>query len=118
LREGQDLPLPFLLRRGVTEVLLSNRVEGGSGVEELGQRLRSVRLENGWSRRATAERLGVSILSITRWEAGGALPKDTNRYKIAWLLESGDRPSSSRVGRWIVQLSLFPGRIPSAVGRT
>ncbi len=87
-------------------------------MEELGQRLRSVRLENGWSRRATAERLGVSIPSITRWETGGALPNGTNRYKIVRLLESGDQPSSLRVGRWIVQLSLFPGRIPSAVGKT
>jgi len=98
---------------------LDNRVEGGgSGVEELGQRLRSVRLENGWSKRATAERLGVSVPSIIRWETGVAAPNGTNRYKIDRLLESDERPSNSRVGRWIVQLSLFPGRIPSAVGRT
>jgi transcriptional regulator with XRE-family HTH domain len=93
-------------------------LRGGSGVEELGQRLRSVRLENGWSKRATAERLGVSVPSIIRWETGVAAPNGTNRYKIDRLLESDERPSNSRVGRWIVQLSLFPGRIPSAVGRT
>jgi transcriptional regulator with XRE-family HTH domain len=97
---------------------LDNRVEGGSGVEELGQRLRSFRLENGWSRRATAERLGVSIASTVRWEAGVAVPNDTNRHKIERLLEVGRRSSASRSGRWIVQLSLFPRRIPSAVGRT
>jgi transcriptional regulator with XRE-family HTH domain len=87
-------------------------------VEELGQRLRSVRLENGWSQRATAERLGVSVPSVIRWETGVAVPNDTNRHKIDRLLELRERSSNSRVGQWIVQLSLFPGRIPSAVGRT
>jgi transcriptional regulator with XRE-family HTH domain len=92
-------------------------LRGGSGVEELGQRLRSVRLENGWSKRATAERLGVSVLSVIRWETGVAVPNDANRHEIDRLLESRERPSNSRVGRCIVQLSLFPGRIPSAVGK-
>lgn len=90
--------------------------EGGLDVEELGKRLRRFRLENGWSKRATAERLGVSIPSIMRWEAGVAVPNDYNRYKIDQLLEPVQRPGS-RVGRLIVQLSLFPERIPSAVGR-
>jgi transcriptional regulator with XRE-family HTH domain len=93
-------------------------LRGGSGVEELGQRLRSVRLENGWSRRVAAERLGVSVPSIIRWETGVAVPNDANRYKIDRLFESDEQSSTSRVGRWIVQLSLFPGRIPRAVGRT
>jgi transcriptional regulator with XRE-family HTH domain len=94
---------------------LVNRLEGVSGVEELGQRLRSFRLENGWSKRATAELLGVSIPSIMRWETGEATPNDYNRYKIDRLLESSE---PGRNGRLIVQLSLFPGRIPSAIGET
>jgi ribosome-binding protein aMBF1 (putative translation factor) len=92
-------------------------LRGGSGVEELGQRLRSVRLEDGWSQRATAERLGVSVLSVIRCETGVAVPNDTNRRKIDRLLESRERSSNSRVGRCVVQLSLLPGRIPSAVGQ-
>jgi ribosome-binding protein aMBF1 (putative translation factor) len=92
-------------------------LRGGSGVEELGQRLRSVRLEDGWSQRATAERLGVSVLSVIRCETGVAVPNDTNRRKIDRLLESRERSSNSRVGRCVVQLSLPPGRIPSAVGQ-
>jgi len=82
-------------------------------VEELGLRLRNFRLENGWSKRATAERLGVSVPSILRWESGDAIPNDYNRYKIDRLLES----SEVRGGRLIVQLSLFPKQIPSALGR-
>ncbi len=82
-------------------------------MEELGLRLRNFRLENGWSKRATAERLGVSVPSILRWESGDAIPNDYNRYKIDRLLES----SEVRGGRLIVQLSLFPKQIPSALGR-
>jgi transcriptional regulator with XRE-family HTH domain len=86
-------------------------------VEELGERLRSFRLENGWSKRATAERLGVSIPSIMRWETGVAIPNDYNRYKIDRLLDSG-AAVALRGDRVMVQLSLFPGRIPSAIART
>ncbi len=111
------MPLPSHLHWGVTEVILVNRLEGGSRVEELGQRLRSFRLENGWSKRATAERLGVSVPSILRWESGDAVPNDYNRYKIDRLLES-DAERAPRRARRIIQLSLFPERIPSAVGRT
>jgi transcriptional regulator with XRE-family HTH domain len=96
---------------------LGNRLEGGSCVEELGQRLRNFRLENGWSKRATAERLGVSVPSILRWESGDTSPNDYNRYKIDRLLDTPE-VRLPRGGRPIVQLSLFPGRIPSAVGRT
>jgi transcriptional regulator with XRE-family HTH domain len=86
-------------------------------VEELGQRLRSFRLENGWSKRAIAERLGVSIPSIMRWESGDAIPNDYNRYKIDRLLEASTA-AMARGGRLMVQLSLFPGRIPAAIGKT
>ncbi len=86
-------------------------------MEELGQRLQSFRLENGWSKRAIAERLGVSIPSIMRWEAGDAVPNDYNRYKIERLLDAR-AAVAAQGGRLMVQLSLFPGRIPSAIGKT
>ena len=83
-------------------------------MDQLGARLRGFRLENGWSKRAVAERLGVSIPSIMRWEDGVAVPNDYNRYKIERLL-TGEKPSSARQPRLrITQLSLFPDRAGKA----
>jgi len=56
-------------------------------VDRLGSRLQRVRLANGWSKRVVAQKLGVSIPSIMRWEDGMAEPNDYNRYKIERLLE-------------------------------
>lgn len=77
-------------------------------MEELGTRLRGFRLENGWSKRSIAERLGVSTPSIKRWEDGTAEPNDYNRYKIDRLLDGAESgpPVSSR--RSTAQQSLFP----------
>ncbi|MCD6494651.1 helix-turn-helix transcriptional regulator, partial [Candidatus Bipolaricaulota bacterium] len=50
-------------------------------MDSLGERLRHFRLESGWSKRMLAEKLGVSIPSIIRWEAEIAVPNDYNRYK-------------------------------------
>lgn len=55
-------------------------------MDSLGQRLRHFRLESGWSKRALAEKLGVSTPSIIRWEADIAVPNDYNRYKIEQFL--------------------------------
>ena len=55
-------------------------------MRKLGERLRGFRLENGWSKRSVARRLGVSTPSIIRWEDGVAEPNDYNRYKIERLL--------------------------------
>lgn len=74
-------------------------------MDALGKRLQGFRLENGWSKRTIARRLGVSIPSIIRWEGGISEPNDYNRYKIERLLV-GTAPAPQR-GR-IVQLSLFP----------
>jgi transcriptional regulator with XRE-family HTH domain len=110
-------PLSFLLQLGVTEVILVNWVEGGSDMDELGRRLRGFRLENGWSKRAIAERLGVSIPSIIRWEEGASAPNDYNRYKIDRLLD-GFQPSPRHLARRsMIQLSLFPERIPSSLSQ-
>lgn len=55
-------------------------------MRELGERLRGFRLENGWSKRTVARRLGVSTPSVMRWEQGSTEPNDYNRYKIERLL--------------------------------
>lgn len=74
-------------------------------MDALGKRLQGFRLANGWSKRATARRLGVSIPSIMRWEDGTSEPNDYNRYKIERLLVGASSPSRCRR---LVQLSLFP----------
>jgi transcriptional regulator with XRE-family HTH domain len=74
-------------------------------MDALGKRLQGFRLENGWSKRKIAKRLGVSIPSIIRWEEGISEPNDYNRYKIERLLLG---TSATPVRRRIVQLSLFP----------
>ncbi|RLE37417.1 hypothetical protein DRJ12_02905 [Candidatus Acetothermia bacterium] len=80
----------------------------------LGERLQGFRLRNGWSKRAVAEKLGVSIPSIIRWEEGLAEPNDYNRYKIERLL-SGSTPLPDRPYREVVQLDLFEGSLRGGV---
>ena len=73
-------------------------------MDQLGRRLNSFRIRNGWSKRAIALQLGVSIPSIMRWEAGTSEPNDYNRYKIEQLLEQQVPFSDSS----LAQLDLFP----------
>jgi transcriptional regulator with XRE-family HTH domain len=70
-------------------------------MRKLGERLRGFRLENGWSKRSVARRLGVSTPSIIRWEDGIAEPNDYNRYKIERLLSRTDAglPQGSAIDR-------------------
>ena len=81
-------------------------------MDELGKRLQGFRLENGWSKRAIAKQLGVSIPSIMRWEDGTSEPNDYNRFKIEQLL-AGYQPSPL-TRKQIVQLSLFPRDVAEA----
>jgi len=82
-------------------------------MEALGKRLQGFRLQNGWSKRAIARHLGVSIPSIMRWEEGVSEPNDYNRFKIERLLgEVSPLPRSDH--RRIVQLSLFPRHVREA----
>ena len=83
----------------------------------LGERLQGFRLKNGWSKRAVAEKLGVSIPSIIRWEEGLAEPNDYNRYKIERLL-SGFPPLPERPYGGVVQLDLFGGSVGGGVRAT
>ncbi|MCD6136053.1 helix-turn-helix transcriptional regulator [Candidatus Bipolaricaulota bacterium] len=82
-------------------------------MNSLGKRLQHFRLERGWSKRALAEKLGVSIPSIIRWEEEIAVPNDYNRYKIEQFLSSAaeanallSRDQQEDDG----QLALFPKR--------
>ncbi len=77
-------------------------------MDALGKRLQGFRLENGWSKRAVAKKLGVSIPSIMRWEDGTSEPNDYNRYKIERLLVGAALPTARRR---IIQLSLFPRNV-------
>jgi len=61
-------------------------------MDELGKRLQTFRLRNGWSKRSVAERLGVSTPSIMRWEEGSTEPNDYNRYKIERFLNDESHP--------------------------
>jgi len=79
-------------------------------MNSLGQRLQQFRLQSGWSKRALAAKLGVSIPSIIRWEAEIAVPNDYNRYKIEQFLSASAHPEprlipTHRPG--IEQLGLF-----------
>lgn len=86
-------------------------------MSSLATRLQCFRLTNGWSKRVLAEKLGVSIPSIIRWETEAAEPNDYNRYKIEQLL-TVERPIQPLTlpRRRIVQLSLFANRIEE-IGR-
>ena len=73
-------------------------------MDQLGRRLHSFRIRNGWSKRAIALQLGVSIPSIMRWEDETSEPNDYNRYKIEQFLEQQSTPSDAS----LAQLDLFP----------
>ncbi len=57
-------------------------------MDRVGIRLKRFRLTHGWSKRRTAEELGVSVPSIIRWEEGESEPNDYNRFKIEALISS------------------------------
>ena len=77
-------------------------------MSSLGTRLQRFRLTNGWSKRVLAEKLGVSIPSIIRWENDIAEPNDYNRYKIEQLLsDEQGLPLFLAQPRRITQLTLF-----------
>jgi len=79
-------------------------------METLGARLRRCRLEHGWSKRAVADELGVSIPSIMRWEDDRADPNDYNRHKIERFLHEWSPPSPNESSADRLELSLFPSR--------
>lgn len=60
-------------------------------MERVGTRLKRFRLQHGWSKRHTANELGVSIPSVIRWEEGKSTPNDYNRFKIESLISSSSK---------------------------
>ncbi len=76
-------------------------------MERIGQDLRRYRLEQGMSKRALAGRLGVSIPTVMRWEAGEAHPNDYNRHKLEALLREGAARIVPQRRRRVVMLELF-----------
>jgi len=82
-------------------------------MDQLGNRLNSFRIRNGWSKRAIALQLGVSIPSIMRWEDGTSEPNDYNRYKIEQFLEQQASLSDTS----LAQLDLFPQKKRKARSR-
>ncbi|UCF10710.1 MAG: helix-turn-helix transcriptional regulator [Candidatus Bipolaricaulota bacterium] len=77
-------------------------------MSSLGTRLQRFRLENGWSTRVVARRLGVSAPSVVRWEHGAVVPNGDNRTKIERLLADGARPSGRPPAHpRIIELPLF-----------
>jgi transcriptional regulator with XRE-family HTH domain len=98
---------------------VSNRLEGDSKVEGLGQRLKAFRTTNGWSQSWTAEILGVSTPTVARWESGVAQPSGEHRARVDRLLGGAQRrPTGCRKTSSILQLSLFPECVPSHLAGT
>jgi DNA-binding XRE family transcriptional regulator len=102
LERGQA-PLSFFFAAECNKSYIGKLLEGCC-MDQLGRRLNSFRVRNGWSKRAIALQLGVSIPSIMRWEDGTSEPNDYNRYKIEQLLEQQVPLSDSS----LAQLDLFP----------
>jgi len=107
------LPLSLNFAVGCNKSYIGNPTEGEL-LKGLGERLQGFRLRNGWSKRAVAEKLGVSIPSIIRWEEGLVEPNDYNRYKIERLL-SGFTPLPDRPYREVMQLDLFGGSLKGGI---
>jgi transcriptional regulator with XRE-family HTH domain len=83
-------------------------------MEHLGTRLHRFRIRNGWSKRAIAKRLGVSIPSIMRWEDGTSEPNDYNRHKIEQMLKM----HANALDQSLSQMDLFAQPKPPARRRT
>ncbi|RLE34142.1 hypothetical protein DRJ24_04345 [Candidatus Acetothermia bacterium] len=107
-REGRVTAPPADFALGCNKSYIGKPTEGEL-LKGLGERLQGFRLRNGWSKRAVAEKLGVSIPSIIRWEEGLAEPNDYNRYKIERFL-SGSSPLPEFPRREVMQLDLFEWR--------
>jgi len=58
--------------------------------ETLGQRIKAERIKRGWSQEELADKIGVSSLSVIRWEHERAIPRDDS-VRIALMEEFGFR---------------------------
>ncbi len=58
--------------------------------ETLGQRIKVERIKRGWSQEELADKIGVSSLSVIRWEHGRGIPRDDS-VRLALMEEFGFR---------------------------
>jgi transcriptional regulator with XRE-family HTH domain len=56
---------------------------------DFGKRLRALREERGLTQRHIAERIGVHVPQISRYEAGGAMPSAETLIELSEVLEVG-----------------------------
>lgn len=73
------------------------RVKPGRKVVFTAQRLKNQRARLGLTQEQMAKLLGVSSLSIWKWESGGAVPRASRVPKILQLLALGKREALERV---------------------
>jgi transcriptional regulator with XRE-family HTH domain len=67
---------------------------------DLGDRVKAARNARGWSQHTLAGKLGVSKLTILKYESGQTVPRDTNRAKLFSVLgiaDPGGRTSTPMV---------------------
>jgi transcriptional regulator with XRE-family HTH domain len=53
---------------------------------DLGERIRSARTSRGWTQLTLAKKLGVSKLTVLKYENGQAVPREANRARLFALL--------------------------------
>ena len=56
-----------------------------------GSNIRSIRVGRGLSMSAFAKDMGVSVATVSRWEAGKMAPRDENKVEIATVLDADVR---------------------------
>ena len=56
-------------------------------MERLSEKVRELRVKNGWAQEYLAREIGVSLSTVQRWEKGGARPSYLARRELAKLFE-------------------------------
>src|SRR5947209_11426820 len=70
----------------------------------LNSRLHDARVEHGWSQQELAERIGTTVVNISRWENGATFPSPYFRQRLCEVfgktpVELGLLPPSSQASR-------------------
>jgi transcriptional regulator with XRE-family HTH domain len=88
-----------------------------SNPTEMGNRIRDVRRERGWTQDQLANAVGVSRSAVAQWETGRAGQVTTNLTRIAEVLEVGVQyimygddkraPAEARLGDELALLRLY-----------
>src|ERR1700704_2514 len=88
-----------------------------SNPTDMGQRIREIRRERGWTQDQLASAVGVSRSAVAQWETGRAGQVTTNLTRIAEVLEVGGEylmygddnrpPAEARLGDELALLRLY-----------